>query len=270
MRTFSAFLAGLACAAWPLEPAGAQEVDVDLELVLAVDVSRSMDQEEQALQKDGYIAALQSPEVISAIRSGFLGRIAVTYVEWAGPRGQEIIAPWTLIDGPEAAAALAGSIATKPVSYLRGTSISGALLFASTLFEGNGFRSNRQVIDVSGDGPNNLGIPVLEARQSVLDRGITINGLPVMLNADYRGGYSIPDLDIYYEDCVIGGPGAFLVTVASLERFEEAVRRKLVLEIAGRRPEIVPAASTMPFGSRQERRIDCLIGEKLRRRWMDP
>jgi hypothetical protein len=106
---------------------------------------------------------------------------------------------------------------------------------------------------------------VLDARDAVLARGITINGLPIMINANYYGGYSIRNLDVYYEDCVIGGPGAFLITVESMHRFAEAVRRKLVLEIAGAEPRIAPAA----FGER-ERRIDCLIGEKLRRRWMDP
>jgi hypothetical protein len=246
-------------------PAAAEEVDVDLELVLAVDVSRSMDPEEQALQKEGYLAALQHPEVIAAIRAGFLGRIAVTYVEWAGPGLQEIIAPWTVVDGDDSAKALADGIAAQPVSFLRATSISSALVFAAGLFDGNGFRSPRQVVDVSGDGPNNMGLPVLEARAFALSRGITINGLPIMVNASYFSGYSIPNLDVYYEDCVIGGPGAFIITVSSMERFAEAVRRKLVLEIAGAPARIAPAQ----FAER-ERRIDCLIGEKLRRRWMDP
>jgi hypothetical protein len=245
--------------------AAAQEVEVDLELVLAVDVSRSMDPTEQDLQKSGYVAALQHPEVIAAISAGFLGRIAVTYVEWAGPGSQAVIAPWTVIDGEASARAFARSIADRPVSYLRGTSISGALAYTSGLFDGNGFTAARQVIDVSGDGPNNMGFPVLEARRAVLERGITINGLPIMLNADYFGGYSIRELDIYYEDCVIGGPGAFLITVESMDRIAEAIRRKLVLEIAGSPAMIVPAQ----FGER-EPRIDCLIGEKLRRRWMDP
>ncbi len=265
MRIPNAALAALLCLSLPAAPAGAEDIDVDLELVLAVDVSRSMDEQEQALQKQGYLAALEHPEVIEAIRSGFLGRIAVTYVEWAGPGRQQIIAPWTMVDGADSAAALVDSIAAQPVSFLRGTSISSALLFTSQLFGGNGFRSTRQVIDVSGDGPNNMGGPVLAAREAVLARGITINGLPIVLNADFYGGYSIPNLDIYYEDCVIGGPGAFLITVASLDRFAEAVRRKLVLEIAGAEPAISPAA----FGQ-HEPRIDCLIGEKLRQRWMDP
>ncbi len=243
----------------------AQETDVDLELVLAVDVSRSMDPTEQNLQKDGYVAALQHPEVLAAIRSGFLGRIAVTYFEWGGAGRQATIAPWTVIDGEGSARAFAEMIETTPVSYLHGTSISGALTYALAVFEESGFRSTRRVIDVSGDGPNNMGIPVLAAREAVLEQGITINGLPIMIHADYFGGYSIRELDIYYEDCVIGGPGAFLITVDNIDRIAEAIRRKLVLEIAGTPAEVIPAQ----FAER-EPRIDCLIGEKLRRRWMDP
>ncbi len=265
MRIRNWLLAGAACLGLASSAAAAEEMDVDLELVLAVDVSRSMDPAEQDLQKDGYLAALEHPEVLAAIRAGFLGQIAVTYAEWAGPGSHQVIAPWALIDGRESAAAFADVIAARPVSYLHGTSISGALLFSSGLFEANGFRSTRQVIDVSGDGPNNMGLPVLDARDSVLRRGITINGLPIMIHADVIGGYSIPELDVYYEDCVIGGPGAFLVTVESIDRFAEAIRRKLVLEIAGTPPKVMPAA----FPQR-EPRIDCLIGEKLRRRWMDP
>ena len=244
-------------------PAIAQETDVDLELVLAVDVSRSMDPDEQQLQKDGYIAALRHPEVLAAIRSGFLGRIAVTYVEWAG--SQVIVAPWTVIDGPASAEAFTATIAGASVTRMRSTSISGALGFSAGLFDGNGMRGTRQVIDVSGDGPNNSGVPVVAARDAVVGRGITVNGLPIMIHADLYSGYSIRELDIYYEDCVIGGPGAFLVTVESIERIAEAIRRKLVLEIAGLPPRVLPAQL-----KRREPRIDCLIGEKLRRRWMDP
>jgi hypothetical protein len=180
MRISAFLLTGAALIGLTDDRSIAQETDVDLELVLAVDVSRSMDPAEQELQKEGYIAGLQHPEVIAAIQSGFLGRIAVTYVEWAGPASQAVIASWAVVDGPQSAAVLAEAIAARPVSYLHGTSISGALAFTADLFEANGFRSTRQVIDVSGDGPNNMGYPVLAARQAVLDRGITINGLPIM------------------------------------------------------------------------------------------
>jgi hypothetical protein len=256
-----------ACALLPLlsEGIAAQETEVDLELVLAVDVSRSMDPTEQELQKSGYVGALQHPEVLAAIRAGFLGRIAVIYVEWAGPGSQTIVAPWTIIDGPESAASFTAQVSAAQISPMRATSISGALRFAGTLFDGNGIQSTRQVIDVSGDGPNNAGFPVLQAREEVLARGITINGLPIMIHMDYFGGYAIADLDTYYEECVIGGPGAFLITVDNIDRIAEAIRRKLVLEIAGAPARIVPAQLTAP-----EPATDCLIGEKLRRRWMDP
>ena len=244
-------------------PACAQDTDVDLELVLAVDVSRSMDPGEQQLQKDGYVAALRHPEVLAAIRAGFLGRIAVTYVEWAG--SQVIVAPWTVIDGADSADAFTAVVAGASVASMRSTSISSALVFSAGLFDGNGMRGTRQVIDVSGDGPNNSGLPVVAARDAVVARGITVNGLPIMIHADLYSGYSIRELDVYYEDCVIGGPGAFLVTVENIDRIAQAIRRKLVLEIAGMPPRIVPAQLR-----RREPRIDCMIGEKLRRRWMDP
>jgi hypothetical protein len=265
MRVLKQFLAMLGAAALLVPPALAQDIEVDLELVLAVDVSRSMDPAEQELQKAGYLAGLQHPEVLQAIQAGFLGRIAVTYVEWAGPHSQATIMPWGIIDGPESAATFADVVSAQPISSFRGTSISGALDFTAPLFDGNGFASTRQVIDVSGDGPNNMGNPVLHARQRTLERGITINGLPIMIRDTYYGGYSIPDLDIYYEDCVIGGPGAFIVTVESVDRIAEAIRRKLVLEIAGPPPRIMPAQLL-----NSEPRIDCLIGEKLRRSWIGP
>ena len=266
MRLPLLFATGLAVAALaaPTE-AAAEEQAVDLELVLAVDVSRSMDWSEQQLQKDGYIAAIQHPEVLQAIAAGLLGRIAVTYVEWAGPESQVVVAPWTLIEDPDSAASFAGQIASAAVSPIRRTSISGALRFTAGLFDGNGFAGTRQVIDVSGDGPNNAGVPVLQARDAVLGRGITINGLPIMIHAADMGPFSIPDLDLYYEECVIGGPGAFLITVDHIDRMAEAIRRKLVLEIAGAPARPMPAQFEL-----REPRIDCLIGEKLRQRWMVP
>ena len=222
-------------------PASAQDMEVDLELVLAVDVSRSMDFEEQEVQRQGYIAGLTHPEILAAIGSGFLGRIAVTYVEWAGPGSHTVVVPWMVVDGPESAQAFVARLGDMDVSRLRGTSISSALSFTSGLFEGNGYQSMRQVIDVSGDGPNNMGSPVLDARAAALAKGITINGLPIMLHTRYDGMFSIGDLDVYYENCVIGGPGAFLVTVETIDRLAEAIRRKLVLEIAGLPARIVPA-----------------------------
>ena len=260
LKTLAAALAAFAAVILPAEAA---DTEVDLELVLAVDVSRSMDADEQDLQRQGYIDGIRHPEVLGAIRTGLTGQIAVTYVEWAGPGSQEIVVPWTLIDGEASAAAFGERLRGTSISRLRGTSISGALGFAGGLFDGNGFQGMRQVVDVSGDGPNNMGLPVLESRDAILDRGITVNGLPIMLKARFDGAFSIEHLDEYYENCVIGGPGAFLITVTSPERFAEAIRRKLVLEIAGQPARIVPA-------SMHERApaVDCLIGERMRRSWM--
>jgi hypothetical protein len=193
-----------------------------------------------------------------------LGKIAVTYVEWAGASSQHVIAPWALIEDAQSAASFASRISAAPVSRIMRTSISGAITFASGLFEGNRFSSTRQVIDVSGDGPNNAGSPVLQAREAVLNRGITINGLPIMIHEDRFSGYSIRELDFYFEDCVIGGPAAFLITVDSIDRIAEAIRRKLVLEIAGARARTIP----VQFGE-QRPKMDCLIGEKLWQRRME-
>jgi Protein of unknown function (DUF1194) len=236
-------------------------VAVDVELVIAVDVSYSMDPEEQALQREGYILALTSREFLHALRQGANGKIAVTYFEWAGQFDQKIIMPWRLIDGPEAADAVVAEIAAAPYRRASRTSIAGALRFAKPLFDNSGYRGLRRVIDVSGDGANNSGPLVVPTRDDVLAAGITINGLPIMLKRANPGTLDIEELDIYYEDCVIGGPGAFVVPIREREKFIEATRTKLVLEIAGRQPapRVLPAAAEAP-------RISCTIGEKL---WQD-
>jgi hypothetical protein len=241
----------------------ATQTEVDLELVLAVDISRSMDFDELALQRAGYVRAFRHPEVIAAIGSGMVGRIAVTYLEWAGAGVQLHRVPWSLVDGVQSAHGFADAMAAVPISRERHTSISAALVTAAGLLAASPFAGLREVIDVSGDGPNNIGAPVLEARQAVLERGVTINGLPIMLRPG-GGFFNLHDLDVYYEHCVIGGPAAFLVTVESPDRFAVAIRRKLVLEIAGRTPELIPAAVIKVQGD-----YDCLIGEKLRRQRME-
>jgi hypothetical protein len=241
--------------------AGGNEVDV--ELVIAVDVSYSMDPEEQALQREGYAQALVSSEFLKALREGAHAKIAVTYFEWAGANDQRVIVPWRVIDGPETADSVAAEIARTPLRRASRTSVSGAILFGIGLFDSNPYRGTRRVIDVSGDGTNNMGMPVTAARDSALAKGITINGLPIMLKRPNYTTLDIEDLDIYYEDCVIGGPGAFLIPIREREQFKEATRHKLVLEIAGLTPEpgIVPAAADAP-------RVSCLIGERdWQRRW---
>ena len=206
-------LAAALAAALGGRPALAAPPDVDLELVLAVDVSRSMDYDEQRLQRDGYVAAFRHPEVIAAISSGALGRIAVTYVEWAGPFYQTIVVPWTILANGADAEAFATKLAAAPLMNETGTSISGGLSFSAQLFDTSGARGLRRAIDVSGDGPNNMGLPVAPMRDQLVEEGITINGLPIMLKRSYSfGPFNIPNLDVYYEDCVIGGPGAFMIT----------------------------------------------------------
>lgn len=255
-------VAALWAAACPV--ARAADMPVDLELILAVDVSRSMDIDEQRLQRDGYVTALTHPEVVASITRGGHGRIALSYVEWAGPTTQYTVVGWQVIDGAASARAFAAALAQAPIQQFRGTSISNGLVYVAPQFDNNGYEAARRVIDVSGDGPNNMGIPIEVARDPVVDAGITINGLPIMIKRP--GGFaSIPDLDVYYQDCVIGGFGAFMVAVHSADQFAEAIRRKLVLEIAGqeREPQVIPAAATAGG-----KRIDCLIGEKLRQQWM--
>ena len=238
-------------------------VPVDVELVIAVDVSFSMDPEEQALQREGYVQALTSREFMRALREGANGKIAITYFEWAGKFDQKIVMPWRLIEGPESADSVAAEIAAAPYRRASRTSISGGLAFAKPLFDHSGYRGLRRVIDVSGDGANNSGPLVVPTRDDVLTTGVTINGLPVMLKRPTPGTMDIENLDVYYEDCVIGGPGAFVVPIHERKQFIEATRTKLVLEISGREPSprIVPASADKP-------RISCTIGEKMwQERW---
>jgi hypothetical protein len=239
------------------------KVQVDVELVLAVDISYSMDPDELALQRDGYAKALTSREFMQALRQGIHGKVAVTYFEWAGASEQRVVVPWRLIEGPETADSVANEILQAPIRRAARTSISGALLFGMTLFEMTGFQGIRRVIDVSGDGANNHGQLVTVARDEVVSKGITINGLPIMLKRPSFSTMDIELLDEYYEDCVIGGPGAFMITVRDRERFVEAIRTKLVMEIAGRMPEarIIPASAKSP-------RVSCTIGERIwQERW---
>jgi hypothetical protein len=243
--------------------AAEKEATVDVELVLAVDVSYSMDMDELAIQREGYAQAIVSKEFLQALKAGPNGKIAVTYFEWAASTDQKIIIPWRLIDGPETADAVAAEIMKTPIRRASRTSISGAINFAMPLFEENNYRGLRRVIDISGDGPNNNGPPVTGARDAALEKGIIINGLPIMVKEPSYSTMDIDNLDYYYEDCVIGGPGSFVVTIKDRDKFKEAIRTKLLMEVAGRTPErqVVPAAS-----QNREPRVNCLIGEKI---WQD-
>jgi hypothetical protein len=238
-RTFCRpLLIGLALAATCPPPAArAADVPVDLELVLAVDISGSIDEAEAELQRRGYVAALNHPRVVEAIESGIIGRIAVTYVEWAGQHSQQTVIDWTPIEDKATAGAFADAVAEAPMARARWTSISGAIDYAATLFDGNGYDGLRQVIDVSGDGVNNSGRSAAAARDEAVAAGITINGLPIVNDRlNPWGGLPPADLDRYYEEFVIGGPGAFIVVAEDFDRFASAILSKLILEIAGTPP----------------------------------
>jgi hypothetical protein len=234
---------------------------VDVELVLAVDVSYSMDMDELAIQREGYAQAIVSKEFLQALKTGPTGKIAITYFEWAASSDQKIIIPWRVIDGPETADAVAEEIMKTPIRRASRTSISGAINFAMPLFDENPYHGLRRVMDISGDGPNNNGAPVTGARDAALAKGITINGLPIMVKEPSYSTMDIDNLDFYYEDCVIGGPGSFVVSIKDRDKFKEAIRTKLLLEVADR----TPGRRTVPVAEK-EPRVSCLIGEKI---WQD-
>ncbi|MGV7216156.1 DUF1194 domain-containing protein [Bradyrhizobium sp. UFLA05-112] len=238
---------------------------VDAELVIAVDVSYSMDEEELVVQREGYAQAVTSEEFLQALKVGPSKRLAVTYFEWSASDDQKIIVPWRLVDGPESADALAAEIMQTPVRRGSRTSISGAIHFAIPLFDQNRYHGLRRVIDISGDGANNEGPPVTKARNAAIEKGITINGLPIMMKRTTVSMMDIDNLDLYYEDCVIGGPGSFMLVIREREKFKEAIRTKLAMEVAGLTPapRIVSVAESEP-------RVSCGIGEEIwerRSRW---
>ncbi|GAA2831893.1 uncharacterized protein DUF1194 [Aminobacter aminovorans] len=235
-------------------------VAVDVELVLAVDVSRSMDLEEFTLQRAGYVAALRHSDFVEAVLSGLHGRVAITYFEWAGTVRAESVVPWQIIDGPQSAAAFAARLEARPFSGFRGTSISGAVTYGASLFDRNDADGFRRVIDISGDGPNNFGKPVIPARDAALAQGIVINGLPILI----RPSRTASRLDRYYAECVTGGPGSFVLPIKAASEFATAIRRKLVLEVSGDTDALpVIRIDTEP-------RVDCMAGERDRRIYSDP
>lgn len=254
---------------WSVDDVSADtEVPVDLELVLAVDVSSSVDSVEARLQRKGYVDALADREIVAAIKNGVLGKIAVTYVEWAGTRNAKVIAPWSLIEDWAGAFAFATFVEAAPRSSGHWTAIGHALEFVTPLFDGNGFQGTRRVIDISADGPNNDGTPPDEARDKALALGITINGLPI-INARLQisGMRQMPNYDHYFEDCIIGGPGSFIVIADDYQDFARAIKRKLLSEIAG----IVPPARQARAAARLHlaaghARSDCVQSWDYRRR----
>lgn len=220
---------------------------VDLELVLAVDVSGSIDEEEARLQRDGYVAAIADPKVVAAITGGMLGRIAVTYFEWAGEGWQSPVLDWRVIRDQASASAFAAELAKVQINAGPWTSISSAIDFAVPRFAENDYDGTRRVIDISGDGANNSGRLAPVARDDAVRRGVIINGLPIVNDRMNISRRPIPNLDLYYRNCVIGGPGAFIVVAHDFRDFARAIRRKLILEIAGvavpPRPKLIRAAA---------------------------
>jgi hypothetical protein len=227
--------------------ARAQGVAVDLELILAVDISQSVDPFEAYMQRQGYVRALSDPQVIEAIQSGYHGRIAITYIEWGGPRIWITIADWRLISSEEDAVGFSQTLGTEMLTRGTGTSI-------------------------SGDGPNSSGGIVSYARDDVVAAGITVNGLAIN---NFEGGlFSLPDLDVYYQECVVGGPGAFVVAADGFESFAEAILRKLILEIADAPPPtnarqgypqvLLVQAPPGPFLAPQKYAPECDVGERMR------
>jgi len=260
LRTGFVLLAVLAIAGLATPSADAADMPVDLELALGIDVSGSVDEEEAMLQRNGYIAAFRHPSVIDAIRSGPLGRIAVTYYEWAGFGHMKTVAPWTVISDKASANAFASLLTVEPPETARRTAIAAAIVFGAGSFDGNGFAGRRRVLDISGDGPNNWGGRVDEARDLAVARGITINGLPIVNDRpSFFGLPAMKDLDLYYRDCVIGGPGAFYVVAKDFKDFARAVLRKLILEIAGR----PPAGPMMRWAASPGNRLLVRVADRL-------
>jgi Protein of unknown function (DUF1194) len=229
IRRLSQVLAVLAIGVAAASSPAAAARDVDLALVLAVDVSGSVNGERYDLQRRGYAKAIVSPEVLQAIAAGQNHAILITLVEWSGAGHQQQTIGWTLIDGPAAAAAFGSAVAEAPRAFSDWTSISGAIDYSAALLAALSTHATRKVIDVSGDGVNNNGRDVADARAEALRAGITINGLPIL--------WDYPELDSYYREKVIGGPGAFAAVAHDFADFNDALLGKLVKEIAGDRPE---------------------------------
>jgi hypothetical protein len=241
-------VAALAALVALANPARAE--DADLLLVLAADVSRSVDDAEFDLQRKGYAGALSDPRVLSAITGGANRAIAVTYVEWSDTLDQQTVVDWTTIRDGEDAAAVAATMLKAPRSFASRTSISGAIYFAMQSLAAAPAKADRRVIDISGDGTSNSGPPVTEARDQAVAAGITINGLAI-INTQTRPGFTMHTqppggLPNYYQENVIGGPGSFLLVVENFETFTEAITRKLVSEIADA-PDAPRHASLKPF-----------------------
>ena len=246
-------------AAPSLAASGSATDRVDLRLVIAVDTGGQEDIN-QSVQRHGYEAAFRSPDVLAAIKSGPYGKIAITYVEFASAGLDTVVVPWTVVASQQDATAIADELASSPVNQgPSAVSISGVILFAMDAFDQSVVDSNRRSVDISGDGPNASGLPVTQVRDSAIAAGITINGLPVLLNPDQiRGGDGTTTIDDYYRACVIGGPSSFVLPVNGISEFAAAIQRKLILEIAALSTPLVPVAQKVASGP-----VDCAAIEPV-------
>lgn len=226
----------------PAQAQGQTGAAVDLELILMADGSGSIDEQEFSLQRLGYAHALRDPRVIDAIRNGPIGAIALSYVEWSGPALHVPIVPWTLIRAPADAAAFARQLEQQPRAlYSGGTALGDAILYGIKSIRDNGFTGRRRVIDLSGDGPDRNGLPAAIGRDAAIAAGITVNGLPILIDW--------PGLDLFFRSDVIGGRGAFVISANTFKDFGLAVRKKIIREIAGL-PANRPLAPETHFSAR--------------------
>ena len=251
----------------PVTTPSAQQVDVAL--VIVTDVSYSVDENEARFQRDGAIAAFRNADVVKAIQAGSLGRIAVTYIDFSSYGAVKILVGWHVIHDKASADEFADALAAKPRTLGVQTSISSGLELAERLLETSGYTASKRVIDVSGDGPNNDGHLVEPVRDEIVGKGIVINGLPIMTEADMFDVYYLPDLDKYYAGCVIGGPGSFIQIAHGFEDLARALRRKLLLEISDakppRNPLLIKVAASSPRSSKHAiYEKGCDIGERMR------
>lgn len=233
--------------------------EVDLLLALAVDVSRSIDQQKFLLQRDGYASAISDPQVLDAIKSGPHERIAICFTEWSGFGAQKLVIDWSMIDGAAAARRFGDQVVEAPRSFADRTSISGAIEFSMAQLERAPFEAGRRTIDVSGDGTNNAGRDVKLARDEALNKGVAINGLvilsehPLSWNAEHTnppGG-----LDHYYRDNVIGGPGAFVMAAENFTSFGQAIINKMIAEIAAVDRHRLAGLPVAPYGAALPQRV---------------
>jgi hypothetical protein len=242
---------------------------VDLELVITTDVSYSVDDMEARMQREGAVTAFRSPEVIEAIKSGSFGRIAVAYIDFSNANSSRVVVDWQVVHDKASAEAFADAIAIARKTDGVQTSISSGIELAARMLEDNDYEGMKQVIDVSGDGPNNEGRRVDHVRDQVTAKGIIINGLPIVTEADKFDVYYLPDLDKYYAGCVIGGPGSFIQVANGFADLARALRRKLVLEIsdaakASRDPLFIKVAAGQRQAQRSVYEQGCDIGERMR------